>query len=66
MDDSKEFKDKNLARKRIVETGDELKKALEAWDTLSKQAPKPTAEEQVLSDVKNLLKELKSKIEEFK
>lgn len=66
MDDSKDSKDKNPSRKRILETGAELKKALAAWDDLSKQAQGPSADEQVLSEVKSLLKELKSKIEEFK
>jgi hypothetical protein len=66
MDDSKDTKDKSNSRKRILETGVELKKALAAWDDLSKEPQGPSADEQVLNDVKNLLKELKSKIEEFK
>lgn len=66
MDDSKDSKDKNPSRKKILETGAELKKALAAWDELSKEPQGPSADEQMLNDVKDLLKELKSKIEEFK
>ncbi len=66
MDDNKEVKDKTSSRRRILETSSELKKALEAWDTLSEQAAKPSADEQMLSDVKDLLKQLKSQIEDLK
>jgi len=66
MDDSKDVKDKTLPRKRILETGKELKRALDAWDEISREPQAVPADEQMLSDVKDLLKQLKDKIEEFK
>jgi hypothetical protein len=50
----------------ILDTGAELKRALEAWNDLAAQAPAPSADEKLLHDVQHLLKQLKSKIEEFK
>ena len=50
----------------ILETGAELKRALDAWNELAAQAPTQSADEILLQDVQNLLKQLKSKIEEFK
>ena len=50
----------------ILDTGVELKRALEAWNELAAQAPAQSADEKLLQDVQNLLKQLKSKIEEFK
>ena len=66
MDDSKDVKEKNSPRRRILETGNELKRALDAWDELSKEPQGVPADEQMLNDVKDLLKTLKDKIEEFK
>ncbi len=66
MDDSKDSKEKPSSKKRILETSTDLKKALEAWDNLSQQQPKPPADEQMLSDVKDLLKQLKTQIEDLK
>jgi hypothetical protein len=66
MDDSKDTKDKSSSRKRIVETGNELKKALQAWDDLSAQPLAPPADEQRLSDVKDLLKQIKTQLEKLK
>lgn len=66
MDDSKDVKEKTSSRRRILETGTELKKALDAWDELSREPQAIPADEQMLSDVKDLLKQLKNKIEEFK
>ncbi len=56
---------KSDSKKRILETGLELKKALAEWDDLSKTCEGPSANEQMLKDVQVLLKELKCKIEEF-
>ncbi len=50
----------------ILETGAELKRALDAWNELAGQAPTPAADEKLIQDVQILLKQLKSKIEEFK
>jgi len=67
MDDSsKDPKEKTPPRKRILETSSDLKKALDAWDNLSQQHIKPAADEQLMSDVKDLLKQLKSQIEDLK
>ena len=66
MDDIKDTKDKSSSRRRILETSTELKKALDAWDSLSQQVNKPSADEQMLSDVKELLKQLKNQIEDLK
>jgi hypothetical protein len=66
MDDSKDPKDKPHSPKRILESGSELKKALAVWDELSKEPPATPPDEQVLNDVKDLLKQLKSQIEQFK
>lgn len=56
---------KTDSKKRILETGLELKKALADWDDLAKTCQGPSANEQMLKDVQLLLKELKTKIEEF-
>lgn len=66
MDDSKDSKNQPNPRQRILETSVELKKALAAWDELSKQAQAPSADEQMLDDMKSLLKQLKNQIELFK
>lgn len=66
MDDNKDPKEKNPPRRRILETSSDLKKALEVWDDLSKQPLKPAADDQLMADVKELLKQLKSQIEDFK
>lgn len=52
--------------KTLLDTGADLKRALDAWNDLAAQAPAPSADEKLLHDVQNLLKQLKSKIEEFK
>jgi hypothetical protein len=59
-------KEKTPPRRRILETSPDLKKALEVWDDLSKQAVKPAADDQLMSDVKELLKQLKTQIEDLK
>ena len=56
---------KSESKKRILETGLELKKALAAWDDLAKTCQGPSTDEQMLKDVRNLLKELKIQIEEL-
>lgn len=56
---------KNESKKRILQTGLELKKALADWDDLAKICQGPSADEQMLKDVQGLLKELKTQIEEF-
>ncbi|MEZ0390703.1 MAG: hypothetical protein ACAH59_00710 [Pseudobdellovibrionaceae bacterium] len=68
MDDSKDVKEKNTnsPRKRILETRNELKKALDAWEDLSQEPQGLSADQQMLNDVKDLLKQLQNKIEEFK
>jgi hypothetical protein len=68
MDDSKDRLDKTSSspRKRILETRNELKKALDAWEELSKEPQAVSADEQMLNDVKDLLKQLQNKLEEFK
>lgn len=52
--------------KGLLDSGIELKKALDAWNELAAQAPTQSADEKLLQDVQQLLKQLKSKIEEFK
>ena len=58
---------KNQSKKRILETGLELKKALADWDELAKTCEEHglSADQQMLKDVQSLLKELKTQIEEF-
>lgn len=52
-------------KKRISEAGLQLKKALDAWDDLSKQDLGISADEQMLEDMQSLLKRLKNQIEDF-
>jgi len=46
-------------------TSNELSKALSEWQTLSTQAPPAASDKKMLTDMQNLLKELKTKIDEL-
>lgn len=61
-----EPKERSSSRKKLLNSGTDLKKALDAWEELSQQPLAPSPNEQMLNDVKDLLKQLKNKIEEFK
>jgi len=61
MDDHKIEK-----RKRILEAGTELKKALEAWESMAKHSQTSLSpDDQALEDVQTLLRQLKRQIEEL-
>ncbi len=53
-------------RKKLAEVGQELKKALDAWEDLSQQDLGISADEQRLEDLQALLKKLKDQIEDFR
>lgn len=55
-------KNSELAFSRIKT---DLKSALDQWETLSKAAPKKSADEQRLLEMQQLLIELKSKMDEL-
>lgn len=66
MSDINDLKDKTSSHKKLLETSHELKQALGCWEDLCKQAKKPSADEQMLLEIKGLLSKLKSQIEDFK
>lgn len=59
-------KERAQSRKKLLNSGTDLKKALDAWEEISQKPLAPSPNEQMLNDVKDLLKQLKDKIEEFK
>ncbi len=52
-------------RKKLLETSEELKRALSSWDELSRTSPKLSADEQMLQEIKGLLSQLKNQLETF-
>lgn len=62
--------DKNNApaatrRKKLLETTQELKKALDAWDDLSEKCQGPSADEVQMEEVKSMLREIKNQIDKL-
>lgn len=53
------------ARKKLLETSEDLKKALSSWEELSQMSPRLSADEQMLQEIKGLLGQLKNQIENF-
>ena len=52
-------------RKKLLETTQELKKALDAWDDLEEKCQGPSADEVQLDDVKKILREIKNQIDKL-
>jgi hypothetical protein len=70
MNDNNSLKDKNpngipVERKKLLETSQELKKALSNWEELSRTSPRLSADEQMLQEIKGLLGQLKNQIDAF-
>lgn len=55
----------NHNQQKMLETGKELRKALQSWDTLTQTCQGPSADEQILVEVQTLLKELKNQLKDF-
>ncbi len=55
----------NQNKQKMLETGKELRKALQSWDTLTQTCQGPSADEQMLIEVQTLLKELKNQLKDF-
>lgn len=52
-------------RKKLLETTQELKKALDAWDDLSEKCVGPSADEVQMEEVKSMLREIKNQIDKL-
>lgn len=55
----------SVQKKRLQETSDALKKSLNQWEEISSTSIKPTAEEQMMNDLKGLLSKLKNQMDDF-
>ncbi len=66
MNDNSDLKARSTSHRHLLETSGELKKALSQWEELCRQAPKVSAEDQMLDEIKGLLSRLKTQLEDFK
>ena len=55
----------NHNKQKMLETGKELRKALQSWESLTQTCQGPSADEQMLIEVQTLLKELKNQLKDF-
>lgn len=55
----------NHNKQKMQETGKELRKALQSWESLTQTCQGPSADEQMLIEVQTLLKELKNQLKDF-